>query len=47
MFERASCPDDPEPTAPHVGLMALGALSALLDQVMKTAAASSSIPLLG
>jgi hypothetical protein len=42
MFERASCPDDPEPTALHVGLMALGALSALLNQVLKRAVTGTS-----
>jgi hypothetical protein len=31
--------DDLEPTAPHVDLTALGALSALLDQMLKAATA--------
>ena len=37
MFERASFFDDLDSTTPHVGLTALCALSALLDQLLKVA----------
>jgi hypothetical protein len=48
MFERASCPGDLQLTAaPFVSLGALGELSALLDQALKTSKASSNAPLSG
>jgi hypothetical protein len=48
MFERAYCPDDLRLTAvPFVGIDALVALSALLDQALRTSAASSNAPLSG
>lgn len=48
MFERAYCPDNLRLTAaPFVGIDALVALSALLDQALRASAASSNAPLSG
>ena len=48
MFERPSCPGDLQLTAaPFVSLGALGELSALLDQALKTSTASSNAPVSG